>query len=111
MTTPPIPPALQRSRRPTPASRLERWRDAEPVRLYAYTVLAALSLVLVATGALTGDVGHALTGLAAAVLGIVPAAELGRLSVQSPVTVRQLRREDSVRWAAAIRSGQLEDAA
>jgi hypothetical protein len=70
---------------------LERVKQSEPVRLYAYTVLAAVLTAAVAAGAVTGEWAHALTGVAAAVLGAVPAAEAARASVYSPRTYdRQL---------------------
>jgi hypothetical protein len=100
--TPPMPPGLVRTHRNPAPSRLERWRDAEPVRLYAYTVLAALLVVLTAVGLTTGELAHALTGMVAAVLGVIPAAELGRASVWSPATVRDRRTSDADRFAAIV---------
>ena len=76
------------SSRPGPLARLKL---SEPVRLYAYTVLAAILTALVLTGTITGAWQEALTGIAAAVLAVVPAAEAGRASVYSPRThVRQI---------------------
>jgi hypothetical protein len=84
MTTPPPRPPIQA--KPAVSARpggLSRLKLTEPARLHGYTILAALALVLVAAGLLTGEMGHALTGLAAAVLGIVPAVESIRGSVYS----------------------------
>jgi hypothetical protein len=68
--------------RPVPL--LERWKDSEPVRLYAYSVLSAVLVALAAVGAVTGEWTSALTGIAAALLGVVPGAEAARMSVISP---------------------------
>lgn len=98
--TPPMPPGLVRSPAVHGPTLLQRWKDAEPVRLYAYTVLGALVLVLAGVGVVTEDLSAALTGLAAAVLGIPAAAEAGRASVLSPATARARRQDDAARWVA-----------
>jgi hypothetical protein len=63
---------------------LPRLKETEPVRLYAYTVLSALTLVAVLAGWLSGEWPEALMGVAGAVLGVIPAAEAARASVYSP---------------------------
>lgn len=94
MTQPPLSPGMP-PRPPVTArpGRLTRWKLTEPVRLYAYTVLAAVLLALVLVGTITDEWADALLGVAAAVLAVVPGAEAARASVYSPAgTLTAIRR-------------------
>jgi hypothetical protein len=75
---PPRPPAVNVGPRP---GRLVRWRLTQPVRLYCYSVLAAVAVAAVLVGALTQEWADALLAIVAAVLAVVPGAEAARLSV------------------------------
>lgn len=103
--TPPMPPGLVRRPQAPSSSALARWKRTEPVRLYAYTVLVAVVLVLAAVYGYTEDLSAALTGLAAAVLGVVPAAEAARASVFSPAAEAARREADAQRWSELVRLG------
>jgi hypothetical protein len=65
---------------------LFRLKVSEPVRLYSYSLLSAVLVALVVVGTITEEWQAALTGIAAAVLGVVPAAEASRASVYSEKT-------------------------
>jgi hypothetical protein len=70
----------------TRPSLLSRLKLSEPVRLYCYSLLTAVLVALVAVGYVTEEWQAALTGIAAALLGVVPGAEAARASVYSPKT-------------------------
>jgi hypothetical protein len=65
------------------------WKDTEPVRLYLYSVLGPLVVLLVALGVVQADQALLWLALAAAVLG-VPAVERARSLVTSPATMGQV---------------------
>jgi hypothetical protein len=65
---------------------LSRLKLAEPVRLYAYSLLTAILAALVLAGTVTDNWYAALSGIAAAILAVVPGAEATRASVYSPAT-------------------------
>lgn len=89
LPAPPIPPDLASSTRPADVTArlrgLARLKLTEPVRLYAYGVLSAVLVALVLVGTITQDWSAALTGIAAALLG-VPGVEAARATVYSPAT-------------------------
>lgn len=62
---------------------LIRLKLSEPVRLYCYSLLSAVLVALVVVGYLTEEWQAALTGVVAAVLGVVPGAEAARATVYS----------------------------
>lgn len=68
---------------------LKRWAEAEPLRLYLYTVLAAVVALLIYRGVVTGGEATLWLGLAATVLQ-VSGVELVRAKVTSPATIRQI---------------------
>jgi hypothetical protein len=72
------------SRHAAPGPRFT-WKDTEPVRLYLYSVLGPLVVLLVALGVVESDQALLWLALAAAVLG-VPAVERARSLVTSPAT-------------------------
>jgi hypothetical protein len=95
-----------------PVGWLERWRAAEPVRLYLWTVAGAVLTAAVVAGWLTEDLYVALTGVASAVLTFGGAAA-ARRKAYAPLTVDQLmdraeqEAEDQARaaYAAGLRDG------
>lgn len=89
LPAPPIPPGLTSTTPPADVTArirgLARLKQTEPVRLYAYSVLSAVLVALVLVGTITDDWSAALTGIAAAVLG-VPGVEAARASAYSPAS-------------------------
>lgn len=72
-----------------PSSWLERWREAEPVRLYLWGIASAVIAASLVAGWLTAELAVAITGVAAAVL-MLPAGVLIRRQAYSPLTVERL---------------------
>lgn len=68
---------------------LERWRAAEPLRLYLGAVAASTIVLAVVAGWLTQAVGTAVGGVVAAVL-MIGGGEAARRSVYAPATVVKL---------------------
>jgi hypothetical protein len=69
-----------------PSGWLERWQEAEPVRLYLWSVAAAVITAATVAGWLTAQLSVAVTGVAAAVL-MFPAAAAARRRAWSPRSV------------------------
>lgn len=72
-----------------PSSWLDRWRDAEPVRLYLYAATSAVVAAALVAGWLTAELAVAVTGVAAAVL-MLPAISAARHETYPPRTVDRL---------------------
>jgi hypothetical protein len=107
MTPPnlPAPPRSHRNARPSAAS---RWKLAEPVRLYLWPVVLVLLVGAAGAGLVTQqwvDWSLPLLGLAASLVG---AGEAARASVYSTRGHIESLHAASTRWAAAIRSGVID---
>lgn len=68
---------------------LDRWKAAEPVRLYLYGVASAILAAAVVIGWLTETAALALGGVVTAVL-LAPAVEAARARAWSPKSVDEL---------------------
>ena len=64
------------------------WKDSEPVRLYIYSVVVPVLVLLAAKGVISGEDLAYYASLAAAVLGVAPAVEKVRSLVDSPSTAQ-----------------------
>jgi hypothetical protein len=72
-----------------PSSWLERWHDAEPVRLYLWSVATAVIVAAGVVGLLTDELAVAITGVVSAVLMLGGTAAARRVAY-APVTVQEL---------------------
>lgn len=95
-SSPGLPPRPPVTARP---GRLQRLKLTEPVRLYCYGLLSAVLVALVLVGTITEEWSAALTGIAAALLG-VPGVEAARATVYSPATNLRTLVQARQQWAA-----------
>lgn len=84
-----------------PESWLDRWRDAEPLRLYLWTVASLVLAAASVAGWLTGELYVAVTGVAAAVL-MVGGTETARRETYARRTVTRLLDQE---WESAYTRG------
>jgi hypothetical protein len=72
-----------------PPSWLQRWREQEPLRLYLWSIAAAVLLAGVSTGVLTETWALAVGAVVSAVL-MVAGTAAARLDAYAPLTVQRL---------------------